>query len=272
MRYNPPVLFVLLLFAPAIMTPVTGAEIVVQSGYTVPPPVGAVPVSPVEVPVWELPLSLIIFLVLLLPRESLLALQLLVPLRYREISSRNVLLQDVRARIYDLIRENPGIHLHGISRWAGIGMGTARYHLKMLLRTHKITQIREAGSIHFFENRGTYTARERQILRHLRNPAARNLIHAILENPEASRHHLATGAGISGSSVTWHIRRLEADGLVISERTGRTVSYRIPEEVAQIIRGYEGTSGETATEAAEKPADLSWTEERERTVSGVNRI
>ncbi|MEN6611063.1 MAG: winged helix-turn-helix transcriptional regulator [Methanoregulaceae archaeon] len=245
MRKKGVVFLIILLLVPTVILPTTGGEIQVQSGYIVPPPAGAIPVSPAEVSFWELPLWIIVLQIVLLPGECLLLLKFLVPLRYREISSQNVLFQDVRARIYNTIRNNPGIHLHGISQRTGIGIGTARYHLRMLLRTHKVTLNRDAGSIHFFEKRGAYTGREQEILKHLQNPTARKLIHTILENPEASRHHLAAAAGISGSSVTWHIKRLEADGIVASARIGRTVAYTVPSETLEKIREYERISGET---------------------------
>lgn len=245
MKKNSRAFLILLLLTSAILLPATGGEIQVQPGYIVPPPPGAVPVSPAEVSFWELPLGVIVLQIVLFPGECLLLLKFLVPLRYREISSQNVLLQNVRARIYNTIRNNPGIHLHGIAQRTGIGIGTARYHLRMLLRTHKVTLDRDAGSIHFFENSGTYTGREQQILKHLRSPTARKLIHAILENPTASRRDLAAEAGISGSSVTWHIKRLESGGIVTSARAGRTVAYTIPPEILQKICEYEKISGET---------------------------
>ena len=226
------VLFVLIL-TQALLFPAAAIE--VHSGYTVPPPESAAKVSPQEIPFWELPLSILIFVIVFLPAECLAFVKFLLPLRFREISSRNVLEQDARARIYDTIRENPGIHLRGISRRIGIGMGTVRYHVTMLLRTHKITDQKETGSTHFFENSGKYSRQEQRVCHHLRNPTTQKLIREIRENPGAGRSHLAEAAGISGSSVTWYIRRLESDGIVRSVKSGRTVTYTIPDDIQQIL-------------------------------------
>lgn len=227
------VLLVLILTQALVFPAATAIEI--HSGYTVPPPESAAKVSPQEIPFWELPLSILFFVIVFLPAECLAFVKFLLPLRFREISSRNVLEQDARARIYDTIRENPGIHLRGISRKVGIGMGTVRYHVTMLLRTHKITDQKESGSTHFFENSGKYSRQEQLVHHHLRNPTTQKLIREIRENPDAGRNHLAQVAGISGSSVTWYIRRLESDGIVRSVKSGRTVTYTIPEEIQQIL-------------------------------------
>jgi predicted transcriptional regulator len=143
-----------------------------------------------------------------------------------------VLDQDVRARIYEYIRQNPGIHLRGLSSEMQVKLGTLRYHLSVLQHTHKIAVSSDNASIRFYENSGTYSTDEQHILKHLRNKTTKKILVVLLDRPVATRQEIADAVGVSGPSVSWHMKRLEADHIVLSRRSGRLTAYEIPDPVA----------------------------------------
>jgi predicted transcriptional regulator len=223
---------VLITILAMVVFPVAGQEYIVRSGYDSPPPAMAAPQTPELVSFWALPLWVMIAQLVLVPVEVFAMLKLWLCLGFRRVFGANVLEQDIRSKIYDHIRENPGIHLHGLSCETGIAMGTLRYHLNILRLTHKITMAEDAATVRFYENSGTYNETEQQLLKHLRNQTTRKILYALMERPEITRQELAFEVGITGPSITWHMKRLENDRIVTTKKTGRSVIYEIPQPVA----------------------------------------
>lgn len=229
------ILFALLLLAALAVPVVTAQEYVVTSGYDSPVPADAAARVPAQVGFFALPLWVMIAQILLFPPEVFLAIKLWAAMGIRRVFTTNVLDQGLRARIYEHICRNPGVHLRGLASEMDLKMGTLRYHLGMLQSTHKIAVSGDAASVRYYENSGTYSADEQLVLKHLRNETTKTILRVLIERPLASRQDLADAAGISGPSVSWHIKRLQEDRIVQSRREGRTSVYEIPAPVAGYI-------------------------------------
>lgn len=230
---NSRLLFALVVLACLFAVPgVVAQEYTVTSGYDSPVAAGAGARVPVPVPFWSLPLWLMLAQLVLVPPEILLAIKLWAYMGIRRVSGSNVLDQDVRARIYGYICQNPGIHLRGLSTEMQVKLGTLRYHLSVLQHTHKIAVSGDNASIRFYENSGTYSTEEQQILKHLRNETTKKILGVLLDRPMVTRQDIADAVGVSGPSVSWHMKRLEEDHIVLSRREGRLTAYEIPGPVA----------------------------------------
>ncbi|AGB01612.1 winged helix-turn-helix transcriptional regulator [Methanoregula formicica] len=214
---------------------VSAQEYTVTSGYDSPVPVDAAARVPAPVGFFALPLWVLIAHFFLFPPEVFLAIKLWAALGIRRVFGGNVLDQGLRARIFEHICHNPGIHLRGLAAEMDLKMGTLRYHLGMLQNTHKIAVSGDAASVRYYENSGTYSADEQLILKHLRNETTKILLRVLVERPLATRQDLADAAGISGPSVSWHMKRLQKDRIVHARHEGRTSVYEIPTPVAGYI-------------------------------------
>jgi len=230
-----PILLVTVLFLVLVVPVVSAQEYIVQSGYDSPVSPAAEARVPIPVPFYALPLWVILAQLVFLPPELLLSLKLWAYLGIRRVSGSNVLDQDVRARIYGYIRQNPGIHLRGLSAEMHMKLGTLRYHLNLLRLNHKIAISEDNASVRFFENSGTYSADEQQIHKHIRNETTKKILSVLLERPMATRQDIADVVGVSGPSVSWHMKRLEEDRLITPRHEGRMTVYEIPAPVAGYI-------------------------------------
>ncbi|MDD1694721.1 MAG: winged helix-turn-helix transcriptional regulator [Methanoregula sp.] len=236
MKPVPVLLLLAVIVISAMAVPgVQAQEYIVQSGYDSPVPPETPAHTPVPVGFWALPFWVMIAQVLLFPPEIFLAGKLWTVMGIRRVCGANVLEQGLRARIYEHICRNPGIHLRGLAAEMDLKMGTLRYHLGVLHGKHKITVSEHAGSVRFFENSGTYSMDEQLILRHLRNETTKTILRVLVERPTATRQDLAGAAGITGPSVSWHMKRLEEDRIVFTRREGRASVYEIPAPVAGYI-------------------------------------
>ena len=211
---------------------VSAQEYIVRSGYDSPVMADAAARTPVPVSFWALPVWVMLAQMIVFPPEILLIFKLWASLGMRRVSGNNVLDQNLRARIYEYIRQNPGIHLRGLSSEMQVKMGTLRYHLNVLRKNHKIAVSCDISSVRFYENNGTYSSEEQQIHKHIRNVTTQKILMVLLEHSDATRQDLADAAGVAGPSVSWHMKRLAEDHIVIPHRKGRVTSYVIPEPVA----------------------------------------
>ena len=101
------------------------------------------------------------------------------------------------------------------------------------------------GQTGYFENRQRYSELEAKVLIHLKNPNTREILFTLLEKPGASRRDLAERLGITASSVSWHLRRLRGDGVVLREKSGADVRYTLSGDSAAFV-GERVGGGNTA--------------------------
>ncbi|WP_301662791.1 winged helix-turn-helix transcriptional regulator [Methanoculleus frigidifontis] len=155
---------------------------------------------------------------------------------YKLLERKRLLDHATRRTLFEQIRDNPGIHFSGLHRATGINTGTLHYHLAVLEREGKIVSHTAGGCTRYFENHGTIGERERTILVHLRNRTERAILEMLLQAPAGSRKEIAEELGITGPSVSWHMRRLAADGIVRVDRNGRGATYAIASDSAGLVQ------------------------------------
>ncbi|WP_214020673.1 winged helix-turn-helix transcriptional regulator [Methanoculleus sp.] len=238
-RWPAAVLLIILLFAlPACAAAAGGYTVTSASGYIPDRP----PEDPIPVEWWQVPPQVLICSLLMdTSPELLVVVNVLFLLNvwlffgYRHIAKRAALEHETRTAIYDHVRTHPGIRLGTLAQDLGINRGTLRYHLGKLQEFGMIATATVEGRTGYFENRQKYSVLEEKVLIHFRNPNTRELLAILLESPGASRRELAERLGITASSVSWHLRRLKADGIVLQEKTGGDVRYSLSGESAGFV-------------------------------------
>lgn len=126
-----------------------------------------------------------------------------------------------RAALYASIHAHPGIHQRALGREVGIGPGALRHHLGVLESQGLVTHRDQGGYQCYFLARGT----DRRVLAAagaLRSAGARRILEASLAGP-ASIGEAARLAGMTASTASHHVRRLESAGLVERVQEGRSV-------------------------------------------------
>ncbi|HEV8359854.1 MAG TPA: hypothetical protein VGR28_05285 [Candidatus Thermoplasmatota archaeon] len=130
-----------------------------------------------------------------------------------------------RVRIYDLIRAEPGIHLHGVRARIGLSWGTTVYHLDVLRRAGLVVAERHGRHLHHFAT-GDPAARHWEAVAVMRHPTARAIAELVQASPGVHQKVICTQLAITPSLASWHLGRLRAAGAVDGERAGRHVRYR----------------------------------------------
>jgi len=115
-------------------------------------------------------------------------------------------------RLLDAVKSFPGIHLREAQRRAGLGLGDTVYQLQKL----------ESLGLIDSERRGRYrryyppniNVADRRVLSVLLNPNRRRIIHLLLAKQALNLSSLSTKLKLGKSTTLWHLKILEAEGLV----------------------------------------------------------
>jgi predicted transcriptional regulator len=154
---------------------------------------------------------------------------------------------EARRRVYRHVQDYPGLHLRELARAARLDPNHAKYHLAYLERHGWVSSRREDGYWRFWpRTEGSVGWREQVPLEDkeplclLRRPAPLHAVLCLLERGTMPHAQLRQAVGVASSTLHYHMRQLEAQGLVASRRDGRERHYRLvdPERVRDLLRRY----------------------------------
>ena len=167
--------------------------------------------------------------------DPLLLLRFLLVLGFRRVRPGNVLEHPVRRGLHAAIGAEPGLDLAGCAAATGANRETLRYHLALLVCCGKVVEETRSGSVRYFPHDQALTPVHRALLHARRNESLAPLLAAVRDAPGISRGELADRLGVAGPSVTRQVQRLIEDGLVESERCGRSTCYRLTPDCASAL-------------------------------------
>lgn len=131
-----------------------------------------------------------------------------------------------RTDILRVVESFPGIHLRRVERETGLPLGQVLYHLDRLERMGVIVSTRDAGFRRYYPARDIGRA-EKRFLAALRHTVPRAILLRLLESPRASHKELQAALGVAGSTLSFHLQRLLASGVLARERAGTTNIYSV---------------------------------------------
>lgn len=147
----------------------------------------------------------------------------------------DLLLQRTRRRIGEIVTAHPGLSARDIQRGLGLGWGETAYHLNQLVQANAVHRERTGGRDAYFDRAVPWA--DRRILVVLRGEATRRLLLELASAPEIGGPELQRRLGVSRSTLSFHMTRLTAAGIVEGRRTGEGISYRVPnrEHVVRLV-------------------------------------
>ncbi len=143
---------------------------------------------------------------------------------------------DTRKRIYSLVESTPGIHFREISRRLDIPMGVVEYHLHYLLKKDMIIAKME-GRYKRYYTEGKVGSRDKKVLAFLRKEVPRNIIMHLMLEPGTRHKDLKVKLGISGSTLTFHLKKMIKKEVVKEEEVEGGKGYFVvdPEAVSRTL-------------------------------------
>lgn len=155
---------------------------------------------------------------------------------------------ETRRRIYNLLQEYPGLHLSEVARRAELGTNHAKYHLEVLEDHGLVSSRKEDGYWRFFPKvesdlgpKEVLDQRDKDLLSLLRREIPLHITLLMLEAGEATHSDLLEEVDVSGSTLHYHLSKMEDADLLESRKEGRKRFYWIdePDQVAKLLIRYE---------------------------------
>lgn len=208
----------------------------VQAGYTVEtqPPTGAIidsggadaTISFFDLPLW-IQVSWITGCIL-----AMVGLIVFWPVIISRI--RNVLKNEGRLQLLEYIKNHPGCTITDLAKGTEMNRGSVKYHLSLLLIQRKIVQKKSSKMTHLFANGGMHLEKK-QIYGYIQNPAKRQILSEILQNPGISNKEISERLKLGKSTVHWHLQQFLQENMVVGQWDGRNMNYILLPEVEEIL-------------------------------------
>jgi predicted transcriptional regulator len=122
-------------------------------------------------------------------------------------------MRDIKSVILDTIRDNPGIRYRELLRAIGVMNGVLSYHINLLERENAIVSERYKGMVRYYLK--GIDKEEARILGMLRIPMVKVIVEFMLDNEPCSLTTLSQYLDRSKSTISWHLKRLIDEGIVI---------------------------------------------------------
>jgi predicted transcriptional regulator len=147
---------------------------------------------------------------------------------------------DTRKRIFDLIENTPGIHFREISRRLEIPMGVVEYHINYMLKRDMIVA-RMEGRYKRYYTEGKIGSKEKRVLAFLRKDVPRAIIMHLMLNPGARHRDLKAELGISGSTLSFHLKKMIKKEVIVDKGEGGKKEFYVvdPDTVSRTLIIYK---------------------------------
>ncbi|HEV8360708.1 MAG TPA: winged helix-turn-helix transcriptional regulator [Candidatus Thermoplasmatota archaeon] len=158
---------------------------------------------------------------------------------YARIAPNELMDNEVRRKVHAHVLAHPGADVKGTAEAVGVSWSTAAYHLARLQREGLVLARRSGRSKRFFVNGHGASARADAIAA-LRNPTALAIAELVARQPGLMQKEIGAALALPASTVSWHMRRLRALGVVAEQRRWRRAEYAPGEawpELAVTMRG-----------------------------------
>jgi DNA-binding Lrp family transcriptional regulator len=149
---------------------------------------------------------------------------------------------EVRRRIVEFVRANPGLHMRELAGRLDLAVSTLEYHCYQLVKHGQLVTRESAGFKAFYQGEGM-DRRDKDILYLVRHEAPRRICQHVLLNPGTTPKDLRAALNVSAPTLSFHLNKLRGAGVLREEPAGRTKNLYVedPERVANILVTYRAS-------------------------------
>lgn len=134
---------------------------------------------------------------------------------YTRLDRSNVLRNPNRLRVYETLRQTPGLGVRHLARETGLAEVVVRHHLRMLQQQSHVVARGELRDKVFFAADGAVHPEAVKVAVALKDVTRRRIASALAASAiPLSQKEITVAVGASQRLVSHHLMRLEADGLV----------------------------------------------------------
>lgn len=141
------------------------------------------------------------------------------PVSYKRATESDLLENDVRQAIYETVVASPGNYVAGITEETTVATSTVRYHLRVLEKEGLVQSEKFRGKRRFYPAQSDDSA----VAAAFNDEPSSSLVRTVADREPVRVSDLAAAVDRVPSTVSYHLSRLEADGVIVRERNGESV-------------------------------------------------
>lgn len=141
---------------------------------------------------------------------------------------------DARRRVFETVRDYPGLHLRALARETDLGVKHVEYHLRRLEQSglvsardedrYRCFYPREEGSV---GRREVVGREQKRALSMLRRPVPLHIVVLLLDRTEMTHKQLLEHVDVAHGTLSYHLKKLEKDGIIETQKAGRERRLRL---------------------------------------------
>ena len=140
----------------------------------------------------------------------------------------DILELETRRKIYNLLKENPGLHLSKIAKTLNLRVSLAEYHLRYLQKHALVQSDTHTGYSRYFLQ-GEAEPRQKKNFSILRQETLLKIVLLLLKKKQAHHKELLEYLEISPSTLSYHLKRLQKNKIIEIDPQGTSRNYQIIE-------------------------------------------
>ncbi|AUG46806.1 ArsR family transcriptional regulator [Haloarcula taiwanensis] len=150
-------------------------------------------------------------------------------------------MNDTRARIYQHIKSNPGVHFRELTRALDLATGQVQYHLARLDRVHSESV---NGRTHYYTT--SFDPWERHAIAFFQRETARDILVALMECETARPEEVADHLDIARSTLEHHLSSLTEHDIVEKRRSEGRVTLALcrPDSTVELLAAVDPTASD----------------------------
>jgi len=152
----------------------------------------------------------------------------------RNIGPRDKRVTNTQQKIYELIQENPGLHLSKIAELMQMRLSLAQYHLANLKRDNLIISITEEGYKRFYIKDSDIGSEDKKIVSLLRKEIPLQIVTFLLKKSNAKHKEILEVIDVSPSTLSYHLNKLVEFEIIEVKSYGSEKGYKIKNKRAVI--------------------------------------
>ena len=152
----------------------------------------------------------------------------------------DILELETRRKIYNLILENPGLHLSKIAEILKMRISLVEYHLIFLEKNEIITPVRESGYTRFYVF-GEIGIKDKKILSLLRQEIPLRIILFLLKSDSIQHKDILENIDVAPSTLSYHLKKLVKHSIIATQTYGEERGYSIinKQEIIKLLVKYK---------------------------------
>ncbi len=158
------------------------------------------------------------------------------------ISEKEPLALESRKKVYSAIERAPGLHFRELQRRTKLAVGALQYHLEVLEKAHLVKRTKKGKFVRYYSIRKPVKDEGEEIMSLLRQEVVRKIIIFLLSRKRAPANSIiARAVELSASTCTFHLKKLEEQGLVERRKSKKkTLIYlKEPNRIANLLSVYK---------------------------------